>query len=108
MNPEILAMTATPIPRTLSITIHGDMDISIIDELPKNRIPIKTKLIVPSQLEKIYDMMKKEMKNGGQCFVVYPLIDESEKLDLEAAKSGYEKLKTKFKGFTLGLSLIHI
>ena len=96
MNPEILAMTATPIPRTLSITIHGDMDISIIDELPKNRIPIKTKLITPNQLNQIYDMMKKEMKNGGQCFVVYPLIDESEKLDLEAAKTGFEKLKKIF------------
>ena len=102
MNPEILAMTATPIPRTLSITIHGDMDISIIDELPKNRIPIKTKLIVPSQLEKIYDMMKQEMKNGGQCFVVYPLIDESEKLDLEAAKTGFEKLQKIFDEFNLG------
>ncbi len=102
MNPEILAMTATPIPRTLSITIHGDMDISIIDELPKNRIPIKTKLIIPSQLEEIYDMMKKEMKNGGQCFVVYPLIDESEKLDLEAAKTGFEKLQKIFDEFNLG------
>ena len=102
MNPEILAMTATPIPRTLSITIHGDMDISIIDELPKNRIPIKTKLITPNQLNQIYDMMKKEMKNGGQCFVVYPLIDESEKLDLEAAKTGFEKLKKIFNEFNLG------
>ena len=102
INPEILAMTATPIPRTLSITVHGDMDISIIDELPKNRIPIKTKLITPKQLEKIYEMMKKEMKNGGQCFIVYPLIEESEKLDLEAAKTGYEKLKKVFSDFKLG------
>ena len=102
LSPEVLAMTATPIPRTLSITIHGDMDISIIDELPKNRLPIKSKVVPPKDLEQVYQAMKKEMVSGGQCFVVYPLIDESEKLDLEAAKSGYEKLKTKFKDFTLG------
>ncbi|MBS82979.1 MAG: ATP-dependent DNA helicase RecG [Gammaproteobacteria bacterium] len=102
LNPEILSMTATPIPRTLSITVHGDMDISIIDELPKNRLPIKTKVINPKQLDKIYKMMKNEMEKGGQCFVVYPLIDESEKLDLEAAKIGYEKLKKIFDQFNLG------
>ncbi len=102
INPEILAMTATPIPRTLSITIHGDMDISIIDELPKNRLPIKTKLISPKEIDKTYTMMKKEMKKGGQCFVVYPLIEESEKLDLEAAQTGYEKLKNIFSEFKLG------
>jgi len=102
ISPEILAMTATPIPRTLSITIHGDMDISIIDELPKNRLPIKTKLISPKEIDKTYTMMKKEMKKGGQCFVVYPLIEESEKLDLEAAQTGYEKLKNIFSEFKLG------
>ena len=101
-NPEILAMTATPIPRTLSITVHGDMDISIIDELPKNRIPIKTKLITPKELEQTYNIIKHEIKNGGQAFIVYPLIDESEKLDLEAAQSGYEKLKKIFSEFKLG------
>ena len=100
--PEVLAMTATPIPRTLSITIHGDMDISIIDELPKNRLPIKSKIVSVQKLDAIYAHMAKEMNNGGQCFVVYPLIDESEKLDLEAAKSGYEKLKKIFKEFKLG------
>ena len=101
-SPQVLAMTATPIPRTLSITIHGDMDISIIDELPKNRLPIKTNLVYPKKLESIYDFMQKEMKAGGQCFIVYPLIEESEKLDLEAAKSGYEKLQTIFKEYRLG------
>ena len=101
-SPQVLAMTATPIPRTLSITIHGDMDISIIDELPKNRLPIKTSLVYPQNIESIYEFMRQEMSNGGQCFVVYPLIDESEKLDLEAAKSGYEKLQSIFKNFKLG------
>ena len=102
LNPEVLAMTATPIPRTLSITLHGDMDISIIDELPKNRIPIKTELITPSKINKAYQKIKNEIKAGGQCFIVYPLIEESEKLDLEAADSGYKKLKKVFGGFELG------
>ena len=102
LNPEILAMTATPIPRTLSITLHGDMDISIIDELPKNRLPIKTKIAAPDNLDNIYEIMKKEIKSGGQCFVVYPLIEESEKLDLEAAQSGYENLKKIFNQFNVG------
>ena len=101
-SPQVLSMTATPIPRTLSITIHGDMDISIIDELPKNRLPIKTSLIQPNEIESTYDFMKKEMEEGRQCFVVYPLIEESEKLDLEAAKSGFEKLKQIFKDFEVG------
>ena len=102
LNPEVLAMTATPIPRTLSITLHGDMDISIIDELPKNRIPIKTELITPSKINKAYQKIKNEIKAGGQCFIVYPLIEESEKLDLEAADSGYKKLKKVFTEFELG------
>ena len=102
LNPEVLAMTATPIPRTLSITLHGDMDISIIDELPKNRIPIQTELITPSKINKAYQKIKKEIKAGGQCFIVYPLIEESEKLDLEAAESGYKKLKKVFSQFQLG------
>ncbi len=102
LNPEVLAMTATPIPRTLSITLHGDMDISIIDELPKNRIPIQTELITPSKIKNAYQKIKNEINNGGQCFIVYPLIEESEKLDLEAAESGYKKLQKVFSDFKLG------
>ena len=102
LNPEVLAMTATPIPRTLSITIHGDMDISIIDELPKNRLPIKTEIITPKTIKNAYSKIKKELSNGGQCFIVYPLIEESEKMDLEAAESGYRKLKEIFSEFNLG------
>tara|TARA_B100001250_G_scaffold414223_1_gene451380 strand:- start:1509 stop:3617 length:2109 start_codon:yes stop_codon:yes gene_type:complete len=101
-NPEILAMTATPIPRTLAFAVHGDMDISIIDELPKNRIPIITKIAEPKQLDEVYAFMNKEMKTGRQCFVVYPLIEESEKLDLQAAEVGYNKLKKIFKDFEVG------
>jgi ATP-dependent DNA helicase RecG len=102
-NPEILAMTATPIPRTLAFAIHGDMDISIIDELPKNRLPIITRVVEPAKLDEVYSFMKNQMDNGRQCFIVYPLIEESEKLDLQAAEVGYKKLKSKFlKDYKLG------
>ena len=91
-SPEVLAMTATPIPRTLAFTIHGDMNISIIDELPKNRLPIITKVVEPSRINQVYDFMKKEMDLGRQCFVVYPIIEESEKMDWKASETGFKKL----------------
>ena len=84
-NPHFLAMTATPIPRTLAITYHGDMDLSIIDEMPKDRIPIITKVVEEARLGKIYTFMKEEVKAGRQCMVVYPLVKETEKSDLAAA-----------------------
>jgi len=102
-SPEVLALTATPIPRTLAFTIHGDMDISIIDELPKNRLPIITKIAQPDKMEQIYAFMKKEMDEKRQCFVVYPIIEESEKLDWQAAHTGYEYLKKEvFKNYSIG------
>ena len=101
-NPEILAMTATPIPRTLAFTYHGDIDISVIDELPQNRKPIVTKVVQIDQLEKIYNFIKGVIDKGQQCFIVYPLIEESENLDLKAAKSGFNFLKTIFKKYKLG------
>ena len=102
-NPNILSMTATPIPRTLAITIHGDMDISIIDELPKNRVPIKTKVVSEDNIYEVYELMKQEMKAGRQCFIVYPIIEESEKLDLKAAITAYDYFKNKiFKDFKVG------
>ena len=83
-------MTATPIPRTLAITYHGDMDLSIIDELPKNRIPITTKTVKVDRLEKIYSFMTEEVKAGRQCIIVYTLIEETEKSDLAAAVEMYD------------------
>ncbi len=101
--PEVLAMTATPIPRTLAITYHGDMDVSVIDELPKNRKPIITKVVTPGRLKKVWNFMKREMAEGRQCFVVYPLIEESEKMDLEASETGYIHLKEEiFPDFSVG------
>ena len=103
LNPQVLAMTATPIPRTLAFTIHGDMEISIIDELPKSRIPIITKVVEPTRMEKVYAFIRKEMDVGRQCFVVYPLIEESEKMDLKAAETGFQQLRDgEFSGFKLG------
>tara|TARA_B000000475_G_scaffold183326_1_gene147742 strand:+ start:20926 stop:23016 length:2091 start_codon:yes stop_codon:yes gene_type:complete len=103
-NPHLLSMTATPIPRTLAITYHGDMDLSIIDELPKNRIPIRTKIVNEDRLEKIYSFMKNEVKEGRQCIIVYPLIEETEKSDLAAAVEMYNVLNERvFKDINVGL-----
>ena len=101
-NPNVLSMTATPIPRTLAFTIHGDMDISWIDEMPQNRKSIITKLINDENIHLVYDHMKKEMDKGNYCYIVYPLIEESDKMDLKDAKSGYELLQKIFNNYKLG------
>ena len=101
-NPEILAMTATPIPRTLAFTYHGDIDVSIIDELPKNRKEIITKIVEDKQLKDVYKFVKSILDKGQQCFIVYPLIEDSEHSDLMAAKSGYQLLKSIFKNYSIG------
>ena len=103
-NPHFLAMTATPIPRTLAITYHGDMDLSIIDEMPKDRIPIITKVVEETRLGKIYTFMKEEVKAGRQCMVVYPLVKETEKSDLAAAVEMHGELsKNVFPELKVGL-----
>ncbi len=103
-NPHFLAMTATPIPRTLSITYYGDMDLSIIDELPKDRIPVTTTVVQPERLNKVYDFVKEEIKAGRQCMIVYPLVEESEKSDLAAAVETHEYLSDKvFPDLQVGL-----
>ena len=104
LNPHLLAMTATPIPRTLAITYYGDMDLSIIDEMPKNRIPVVTKVVDEQRLKKVYDFMKSEMIAGRQCMVVYPLVEETEKSDLAAAVEMHSNLSEKvFSKFKMGL-----
>jgi ATP-dependent DNA helicase RecG len=103
-TPDVLVMSATPIPRTLSMTVYGDLDISIINEMPKNRIPIKTYLRGESRLPDIYSFVIKELAKGNQSFIVYPLVEESEKLELKAATSYYNELKeTYFKEINVGL-----
>jgi len=92
-NPHILLMTATPIPRTLTMTQYGDLDVSIIDEMPKNRKPIITYLRHESEREEVLEKIKEEIRKGRQAYIVYPLVEESEKIDLAAAVQSYEDLK---------------
>ena len=104
LNPDVLVMTATPIPRTLSLTYYGDLDVSIIDELPKNRIPIKTFLRKEEDKENIWGFVKEKINEGQQAFIIYPIIDESEKLDLKSAEENYVILKDKiFKEYKVGM-----
>ena len=101
--PNILAMTATPIPRTLAFTIHGEMEISWIDEMPSNRKKIVTSKIFGDNIESIYKKMKIEMDKGNHCYIVYPIISESEKIDAKDAETAYLNLKDKeFKNYNLG------
>ena len=103
-NPQVLTMTATPIPRTLALTTQGDLDFSIIDEMPANRKPIKTYVIKPSQRNQAYKMLAAEITKGHQCYIVYPLIDESETLSARAATKEAERLKAEvFPDLNIGL-----
>ncbi len=101
-NPQILTMTATPIPRTLALTVHGDLDLTVINELPKGRKPIKT--VLTGSHKQVWDLIKKEVESGRQAYVVYPLIDESETLSAKAATIEAEKLQAEvFPQFKIGL-----
>jgi len=103
-NPDVLVMTATPIPRTLAMTIYGDLDVSIIDEMPPGRMPVETKVFPESARAKVYRMVEEEVRKGRQVFVVYPLVEESEKLDLKDATRMAEHLqKDVFPEFRIGL-----
>ena len=103
-NPHILVMTATPIPRTMALSVYGDLDVSSIRHLPPGRQPVGTYAVGRNMLARIYRFMKKEMNMGHQVYVVCPLVEESEKADLAAAVSVYEELRTKqFPEFCLGL-----
>ena len=84
-NPHLLVMTATPIPRSLALTVFGDLDISVIDVMPEGRQPITTFVLRPQERERAYTLIRGQVKNGNQAFIVYPLIDESEKIDARAA-----------------------
>ena len=102
--PDVLVMSATPIPRTLSMTVYADLDISVINEMPKNRIPIKTVLRGEKKLPEIYNFIIEKAKQEYQTFLVYPLVEESEKLDLKAATIFYKDLKQNhLKNLRLGL-----
>lgn len=103
--PHILVMTATPIPRTLALTLYGDLDISVIDELPAGRKPIITKHGTDRDRLTVFSFMRNQIRNGGQIYVVYPLIDESKKLDLKDLMDGYESISRAFSD--IPLSILH-
>ena len=92
-NPDVLIMTATPIPRTLGLILYGDMDISIIDELPPNRKPIETFAVTKSKAERVNNFVKKQVDEGRQAYIVCPLVEESEENDLKSVEELYEKYK---------------
>ncbi|RJP28178.1 MAG: ATP-dependent DNA helicase RecG [Candidatus Omnitrophota bacterium] len=103
-NPDLLIMTATPIPRTLAITMYGDLDISVLNELPPGRPAIETVHFTSSQRPTAYSIAKQHMDNGGQVYIVYPAIEDSDKLELEGAKNRFEELKRgQLKDYKLGL-----
>ncbi|MCL5035191.1 MAG: ATP-dependent DNA helicase RecG [Bacteroidetes bacterium] len=103
-NPHLLVMTATPIPRTLSLTIYGDLDVSVIDEMPIGRKKIRTALRGESNRDKVYKFIRDQVLAGRQVFIVYPLVNETEKSDLKAATQSFVKLRDDaFRGFKVGL-----
>src|SRR5215211_6902519 len=104
LNPDVLVMTATPIPRSLAMTVYGDLDVSIIDELPPGRTPIETTVFGEDQRLEVKRLISREIKRGRQAYVVYPLVEESEKMDLKDATRRYEYLRdTVFPRLSVGL-----
>lgn len=102
-SPHFLVMTATPIPRTLAMTVYGDLDVSIIDEMPAGRSPIQTRATYESKRPQALQFMLEQLQKGRQAYIVYPLVEESEKIDLKDAVSEYEKLKEQFPQVRFGL-----
>ena len=105
--PHVLVMTATPIPRTLAMTLYGDLDVSVIDELPPGRKPVKTAMISDAKKGSVYNFMRKQIELGRQVFVVYPLIFESEKIDLNNLEMGYEEILKRFPDPEYKVAIVH-
>ncbi|MBO4369927.1 MAG: ATP-dependent DNA helicase RecG [Paludibacteraceae bacterium] len=103
--PHVLVMTATPIPRTLAMTVYGDLDVSVIDELPPGRKPIKTMHVFENNRERLTQFMRSEIKQGRQIYVVYPLIEESEKSDMKNLMNGFSQMKELFPEYSV--SMVH-
>jgi ATP-dependent DNA helicase RecG len=105
--PHVLVMTATPIPRTLAMTIYGDLDVSVIDEMPPGRKPIFTKHLVGTNRAKMIELLKNEISKGRQVYIVYPLIKESEKVDFKALEEGYQQVLKQFPEPVYTVSMVH-
>ena len=104
VQPHMLVMSATPIPRSLALTVYGDLDISVIDEMPAGRTPIKTKWLTSSQRERAYDFIRRQAASGRQAFIIYPLVEESENSEATAAVEEHARLKqTIFPDLRVGL-----
>ena len=97
--PHVLVMTATPIPRTLAMTLYGDLDVSVIDELPPGRKPIRTIHMFDAHRQRIYELMHRELSSGRQIYIVYPLIKETEKMDLKDLEAGFEEISQAFSSY---------
>lgn len=102
-QPHMLLMTATPIPRSLAMTLYGDLDVSKMDEMPAGRKPVNTVLRSEKRRGEVYAFLDRKLEDGQQVYVVYPLVEESEKMDLKDAESGYETLQETFSDYTVGL-----
>lgn len=102
-NPHMLLMTATPIPRSLAMTLYGDLDVTVMNEMPAGRKPIETMLRSEKRRGESYAFIREQLREGRQCYIVYPLVEESEKLDLKDAESGYEKLVEEFRPYKVDL-----
>ncbi len=107
ITPHILVMTATPIPRTLAMTLYGDLDISVIDEMPPGRKPIVTRHAFESKRSQVFDFIRKTIREHSQVYIVYPLIKESETLDLKNLMEGYENIKIEFPAPSYSIGMVH-
>jgi len=103
-NPHLLVMTATPIPRSLALTMYGDLELSVIDELPPGRLPVETHVLFPREIERAYSLVRRQVDLGNQAFIIYPLVEESDKSDEKAAVEEFSRLqKEVFPSYKLGL-----
>ncbi len=107
LAPHVLVMTATPIPRTLAMTLYGDLEISVIDEMPPGRKPVITRHIYETKQEEIFDFIRKQIDKGTQVYIVFPLIEESETLDLKNLLEGYDSLKRIYPGPKYAIGMVH-
>jgi ATP-dependent DNA helicase RecG len=94
-NPHLLVMTATPIPRSLALTLYGDLDLSVIDEMPPGRQPVDTHVLTPLERERCYSLIKSQVEAGRQAFIIYPLVEESEKSESKSAVEEHKRLQRK-------------